>query len=76
MVKMLPIVQYEGVKWFFDERLRQIRNIRNPHDFMNLNDFEVDYFRNKRKLRIGGKVAKRVKFKTRSGKTVSFTART
>ena len=44
-VKMLPVVRYEQRLWFLDERLRQLRNVRNPHDFINLNDFEVEYFR-------------------------------
>ena len=46
-VKMLPVVRYERTLWFFDERLRQLRNVRNPHDFINLNDFEVEYFKRK-----------------------------
>jgi hypothetical protein len=45
--RMLPIVTYERKKWFFDERLRQIRNVKNPHDFMDLNDFEIEYFKRK-----------------------------
>ena len=44
-VKMLPVVRYERKLWFLDERLRQIRNVRNPHDFINLNEFEIDYFK-------------------------------
>ena len=40
-VKMLPVVRYEGKLWFLDERLKQLRNVQNPHDFINLNDFEV-----------------------------------
>ena len=44
-VRMLPVVRYERKLWFFDERLKQLRNIWNPHDFINLNDFEVEYFR-------------------------------
>lgn len=47
MVIQLPIVKYEGIKWFFDERLHQLRNVKNPHDFMDLNDFEMVYFKNK-----------------------------
>jgi hypothetical protein len=43
-VKMLPVVRYERKLWFFDERLRQLRNVQNPHDFINLNDFELEYF--------------------------------
>lgn len=45
--RMLPVVTYERKKWFFDERLRQIRNVRNPHDFLDLNEFEMEYFRKK-----------------------------
>jgi hypothetical protein len=41
----LPVVLYEGKKWFLDSRLRQIRNIRNPHDYQDLNDFELEYVR-------------------------------
>jgi len=43
-VKMLPVVRYERKLWFLDERLRQLRNVQNPHDFINLNDFELEYF--------------------------------
>ncbi len=46
-VKMLPVVRYEKKLWFLDERLKQLRNIRNPHDFIDLNDFEVEYFKSK-----------------------------
>lgn len=45
-MRQLPIVEYENKRWFFDERLRQIRNIGNPHDFQGLNVFEVAYFKN------------------------------
>ncbi len=44
-VKMLPVVRYERKWWFFDERLRQIRNVRNPHDFIDLDEVEMDYFK-------------------------------
>ncbi len=44
-VKMLPVVRYERKLWFFDERLRQIRNVRNPHDFIDLDEVEMDYFK-------------------------------
>lgn len=40
----LPIVAYEGKRWHFDARLRQIRNIENPHEYQDLNDFELAYF--------------------------------
>ncbi len=45
MVRQLPIVSYERKKWFFDERLSQLRNIKNPHEWIDLNEFEVEYFR-------------------------------
>jgi hypothetical protein len=45
--RMLPIVTYERKKWFFDERLRQLRNVRNPHDWIGLDEVEVNYFRGK-----------------------------
>ena len=43
--KMLPVVRYEGKLWFFDERLRQIRNVRNPRNFIDLDEVEMDYFK-------------------------------
>jgi len=51
--KRLPIVDFEGKKWFFDERLKQLRTVtRSPMDrleFRDLNDFEVEYFKDKLK---------------------------
>ena len=47
MVTQLPIVRYEQRFWYFDKRLRQVRNVFNPHDFQNLNDFEMDFFSDK-----------------------------
>jgi hypothetical protein len=44
-VKMLPVVRYERKLWFFDERLSQLRNVRNPHDFIDLDEVEMDYFK-------------------------------
>ena len=43
-VKMLPVVYFERKLWFLDERLKQLRNVQNTHDFINLNDFEIEYF--------------------------------
>jgi hypothetical protein len=34
-VKQLPIVEQDGKKYFLDERLRELRNINNPHDRIN-----------------------------------------
>ena len=47
---MLPIVKYEGANYFFDERLKQIRNIKNPHDYQDLNEFEMEYFQKAKKV--------------------------
>lgn len=47
MVKMLPIIKENGKRYFFDERLRQLRNIKNPHDYIDLNEFEVAYYKDK-----------------------------
>ena len=40
----LPIVQVQGsrVKYYFDARLKQLRNIRNPYDFVDLSTNERD----------------------------------
>ena len=38
----LPQVTLMGKTWFFDERLKQIRNIENPHDYRDLTDQEVE----------------------------------
>jgi hypothetical protein len=35
-MRRLPIVELEGKKYFVDLRLRQLRNVDNPHDFMSL----------------------------------------
>lgn len=40
----LPIVAYEDRNWFYDSRLRQLRNLDNPSDYQDLNDFELVYF--------------------------------
>ena len=38
-------MDYKGKKWFFDDRLKQIRNVKNPHEWIDLNEFEVYYFK-------------------------------
>lgn len=48
----LPIVKYEDKHWFFDARLRQIRNVEDPHDYQDLDDFEHAYF-----TRLAGRAA-------------------
>ena len=43
-MKELKKVKVRGKFYYLDERLKQLRNVKNPHDFINLNDFEVRYF--------------------------------
>ena len=40
MVRQLPIIDYKGKKYFRDDRLRQIRNVDNPHDYVDFNDMQ------------------------------------
>ena len=42
-MRMLPIIGYLGTMWFRDERLRQIREVHNPHNFKSFKD--VDWTR-------------------------------
>jgi hypothetical protein len=46
-VRALPVVRHERKRWFFDERLRELRNVKNPHEFVRLNEFEIEFFRKK-----------------------------
>jgi len=41
MARILPIVVYKGKKFFVDERLRQLRNVLNPHEFIDFLDLDV-----------------------------------
>jgi hypothetical protein len=47
----LKKVKLKGKIYYLDERLKQLRNIKNPHDFIDLNDFEVLYY-SKKKFKI------------------------
>lgn len=38
MVRQLPIIELNGKHYFRDDRLRQIRNVENPHDFMDFSE--------------------------------------
>jgi hypothetical protein len=38
MVRQLPTIEYKGKKYFRDDRLRQIRNVENPHDYVDFED--------------------------------------
>ena len=47
MVKELPIVAHpdEEILCFFDERLKELRDIYNPANRFPLNDFEMEYYK-------------------------------
>lgn len=34
-LKMLPVILYNGKKYFVDHRLKQMRNVANPSDYIN-----------------------------------------
>lgn len=37
----LPIIKYHGKKYYRDDRLQQIRNVDNPHDFISFEDLTL-----------------------------------
>jgi len=34
--RMLPIVKIKNKMYFVDERLKQLRNVKNPHDYIDM----------------------------------------
>jgi hypothetical protein len=40
MIRQLPTIEYKGKKYFRDDRLRQIRNVDNPHDYVEFDDMQ------------------------------------
>ena len=46
MLKILPIILKDDIFYFFDARLKQLRNCYNPHDYIDLNEFEVAHYQN------------------------------
>jgi len=40
MVRRLPVVEYKGKRYFLDDRLKQIRNVDNPHDFADFEELD------------------------------------
>jgi hypothetical protein len=40
MMRQLPTIEYKGKKYFRDDRLRQIRNVDNPNDYVDFNDMQ------------------------------------
>lgn len=35
LARALPVVEINGKRYYADNRLRQFRNVENPHDFMD-----------------------------------------
>jgi hypothetical protein len=53
-VTPLPVVKIGGKKYYVDERLNELRNVKNPHDREKMEgsaEFYVRHFGVKRKLR-------------------------
>ena len=40
-MKELKMVKLAGKEWFIDERLNQARNIKNPFEFMSIDEFNT-----------------------------------
>jgi hypothetical protein len=39
MVGQLPTIKFKGKTYYVDERLEQLRNVNNPHDFMSQDEY-------------------------------------
>lgn len=40
MAKRLPTIRYKGADYFKDDRLRQIREITNPHNYLSFKEID------------------------------------
>jgi hypothetical protein len=38
VVRMLDRIEFAGKEWFIDERLKELRNIQNPHERITFSD--------------------------------------
>ena len=50
-MRELNKVKIRGKIYYLDERLKQLRNVKNPLEFIDLNDFEVLILNNLELLR-------------------------
>lgn len=41
MARELPKITWKGKVWFLDERLKQIRNVENPSDFLSFEEWDA-----------------------------------
>ena len=39
-MRRLPVIKLFGKRWYVDDRLRQWRNVSNPHDFIDWDLFD------------------------------------
>ena len=39
-MRRLPVIKLFGKRWYVDDRLRQWRNVFNPHDFIDWDLFD------------------------------------
>ena len=44
-VKQLPTLYLNDKQYFFDARLKQLRHVDNPHEFLDLTKIECGYIR-------------------------------
>ena len=40
-VRILPVVDYNGKKYYLDQNLYQLRNVDNPHDYVDMDDLSL-----------------------------------
>jgi len=40
--RTLPIVEWRGKLYYFDYRLKQLRSVSNPHNFISLTDIQCE----------------------------------
>ena len=45
-MKQLPIIKIGKKNYFVDERLRQLRNVLNPFDYIEVNEVELFVLKN------------------------------
>ena len=45
MVRKLPVVRFRGKRWFFDARLSELRNVKNPHEWIDLDEYMVAWLK-------------------------------
>jgi len=44
-MKQLPIIRIEGIEYFIDERLQEIREVNNPHNSEHVSIEVLEYWK-------------------------------